>query len=130
MNAMAVDPDGKARVVVEYADASKQRKTGLLTVTAVRLVNLQNGVVVRTSVIDGVWTTVVTGVTRPETSTLRQGDILFRDKTTTTPLDGPMSLEKIMAELVAAGTTQTSFSIIRDNKVGEAQMQLALEGGQ
>ena len=123
MNAMSVDPDGKARLVVEYADVSKERKTGLLTVSTVRLVNLRNGVGTRTSVVDGVWTTAVTGVTRPELTSLRQGDVLFRDKTTKTPLDGP-------ADLTAAGATQTDFSVIRDNKVGEAHMQLTLEEGQ
>ncbi|MBN8629936.1 MAG: serine/threonine protein kinase [Rhodobacterales bacterium] len=129
MNAMSVDPDGKARVVVEYSDASRQKKSGLLTVSVVRLVNLQNGVGVRTSAIDGVWKTTVTGVTQPEITSLRQGDVLFRDKTTKTPLDGPTSLETIMGDLVAGGTTQTGFSIIRDNKVGEAHMQLVLDGG-
>ncbi len=130
MNAMSVDPDGKARVVVEYADSSKERKSGLLTVSSLRLVSLQNGITTRTSAIDGVWTTEVTGVTQPEITSLRQGDVLFRDKTTKTRLDGPDSLEKIIADLVAAGTTQTGFSIIRDNKVSEAHMQLVLDGGQ
>ena len=130
MNAMSVDPDGKARLVVEYADASQERKSGLLTVSAVRLVNLQNGVGTRTSVVDGVWTTEVTGVTQPDITSLRQGDVLFRDKTSTTPLDGPAALEKIIADLIAAGTTQTVFSIIRDNKVSEARMQLVLDGKQ
>ena len=127
MNAMAVDPDGKARLVVEYAGSDGKRQSGLLTVSAVRLVNLANGIGTRTSVTDGVWTTVVTGVTRPEITNLRQGDVLFRDKTTTRPLDGPDSLEKIIADLTAAGATQTEFSIIRANKVAEAYMQLALE---
>ena len=130
MNAMSVDPDGKARLVVEYADASQERKSGLLTVSAVRLVNLQNGVSTRTSVVDGVWTTEVTGVTQPEITSLRQGDVLFRDKSSTTPLNGPAALEKIIADLIAAGTTQTVFSIIRDNKVSEARMQLVLDGDQ
>ena len=130
MNAMSVDPDGKARVVVEYADASKERKSGLLTVSALRLVSLQNGISTRTSAIDGVWTTEVTGVTQPEITSLRQGDVLFRDKTTKVRLDGPESLEKIIADLIAAGTTQTGFSIIRDNKVSEAHMQLVLDGDQ
>ena len=128
MNAMSVDPDGKARLIVEYAGPSKEHTTGLLTVSAVRLVNLANGIGTRTSVVDGVWTTTVTGVDRPEITSLRPGDVLFRDKTTTTPLDGPDSLEKIVAELTAAGATQTEFSVIRGNKVGEAHMQLALEG--
>jgi tRNA A-37 threonylcarbamoyl transferase component Bud32 len=129
MNAMAVDPDGKARVVVEYSDGAAQRKTGLLTVTAVRLVNLENGVGLRTSVVDGVWQTEVTGVTRPEVTTLRQGDILFRDKSTGIPLDGPSSVEKIIADLIGRGMTETEFSIIRDSKVGAARMQLTLDGG-
>ena len=128
MNAMAVDPDGKARVVVEYSDASRQTKTGLLTVGAVRLVSLANGVNTRTTVVDGAWKTVVTGVANPALTTLQVGDVLFRDKTTTTPLDAPNALEAIIADLVAAGRTATEFSIIRDNKVSEAQMQLTLGG--
>ncbi len=130
LNAMAVDPDGKARVVVEYSDGSRDRKTGLLTVGAVRLLNLQNGVGVRTLVVDGVWKTEVTGVARPELTTLRQGDILFRDKTTTTALDGPNALEAIIADLIAQGRVETEFAIIRDNKVSEARMALTLDRGQ
>lgn len=129
MNAMAVDPDGKARVVVEYSDASRQRKTGLLTVGAVRLVNLANGVGVRTTFVDDTWKTVVTGVSKPDLTTLRQGDVLFRDKSTTTPLDGPDALETIIGALISEGKTQTSFSIIRDKKVSEATMQLILDSG-
>lgn len=130
LNAMRVDPDGKSRMVVEYAGSDLARKSGLLTVGAVRLVSLTNGVSVRTSVVDGVWTSTVTGVAKPEITTLQQGDILFRDKTTAIPLDGPEALETILVDLVAAGTTQTEFSIIRDNKVSAAAMQLALDGGQ
>lgn len=126
MNAMAVDPDGKARVVVEFSDASRQRKTGLLTVGAVRLVNLANGIGVRTAYVDGVWKSVVTGVSKPALTTLRQGDVLFRDKTTSVPLDGPTSLEKILGDLVGSGATATEFSIVRDNKVADAHMQLIL----
>ena len=82
------------------------------------------------SVIDVVWRPEVSGVPQPETTSLRQGDILFRDKTTTTPLNGQTSLETIVADLIAAGTVATGFSIIRDNKVGEAHMQLIPEGEQ
>lgn len=130
MNAMSVDPDGKARVVVDYTDTAGSRKTGLLTVSSIRLVSLSNGVGLRSSVVDGVWKTEVTGVTQPEVTTLRQGDILFRDKTTGLPLDGAETLEAVMAELIAKGVTQTEFSIIRDNKVSEAVMQLTVDGGQ
>ena len=130
LNAMKVDPDGKSRVVVEYFGAELEKKSGVLTVGVVRLVSLTNGVTVRTSVVDGVWTSTVTGVAKPEITTLRQGDILFRDKTTGTPLDGPEALETLLRDLVAAGTTQTEFSIVRDSKVSAAAMQLALDGGQ
>lgn len=130
LNAMQVDPDGKARVFVEYSGSDLVKKTGLLTVAAVRLVSLVNGVSLRTTVIDGAWTSTVTGVARPEVTTLREGDILFRDKTTGTPLDQPDALEKILGDLVAAGATQTEFSIIRDKKVDSAVLQLALEEGQ
>jgi hypothetical protein len=129
MNAMAVDPDGKARVVVEYSDRSQKRMTGLLTVGAVRLVSLQNGVATRVSVVDGAWRTEVSGVAMPEQTTLQPGDVLFRDKTTSTALDGPDSLEKVLADLVAQGMTQTGFSVIRNNKVDEATMQLSLAKG-
>jgi serine/threonine protein kinase len=130
MNAMSVDPDGKARLVVDYTSADGARSTGLLTVSAVRLVNLSNGVGLRTSVVDGAWTTEVSGVTRPERTSLKQGDILFRDKTTGLPLDGPGTLETILGDLVGRGVTQTEFSVIRDNKVSEAVMQLSLDGAE
>ncbi len=130
LNAMQVDPDGKARVVVEYAGSDLQRKIDLLTVDAVRIVTLANGVSARTSVVDGAWTTEVTAVARPETTTLKPGDTIFRDKTTTTPLDEATSLEKILGALVDQGVTATEFSIIRDGKVASATMQLAQDGGQ
>jgi serine/threonine protein kinase len=127
MNAMAVDPDGKARVVVEFSDRSRQVQSGLLTVDVIRLISLQNGVSARTRVVDGAWTTEVTGVADPETTTLRLGDTLFRDKTTTTPLDGATSLETILAALVETGVGETELSIIRDNKVVTATMRLVPE---
>ena len=97
-----------------------------MTVTAKRIVTLANGVNLSVSNIDGEWRTVVEGVTRPSATQLRQGDVLFRDKTTGTALDGPQSLERIMATLAENGTAVTEFSIIRDNKLGAAAMQLAV----
>ncbi|MFM7446031.1 MAG: hypothetical protein ACKO2N_19380, partial [Tabrizicola sp.] len=128
LNAMQVDPDGRARVVADYSGAGGDRETGLLTVDAVRLVSLSNGVTVRTSTVDGVWQTVVTGVSKPEMSSLRQGDVLFRDKATGIPLDGPTSLETILAELVSSKAVQSEFSIVRDSKVDVATMQLVPAG--
>ena len=130
LNAMRVDPDGKARFVVEYAGSNLKRRVDLLTVEAVRLVNLSNGVSVRASVENGVWTSMVTAVADPQMTTLKSGDVLFRDLTTEIPLDAPDALEKIMADLIAQGRTETGFSVIRNNKVNEATMQLRLANGQ
>jgi serine/threonine protein kinase len=127
LNAMRVDPDGKARVIVEYSSSSQPRTSGLLTVSAVRLISLQNGVNVQAQIVDGAWRTAVTGVSQQEAAGLQPGDILFRDRTTGIPLDTPEAIETILADLVAKGITQTEFSIIRENKVAEAVMPLALQ---
>ena len=128
LNAAKVDPDGKARVVVEYSGSSLERQTGLMTVDMTRLVSLANGVNVKISVTeDDKWQAEVTGVTVPSATTLRQGDILFRDKTSGTAIDGPLALEEVMAALVSAGTSVTEFSVIRSNKLTTAAMQLAVE---
>ena len=127
LNVMAVDPDGKARVVVEYAGSSLERQSGLMTVTATRIVSLSNGVNLSIQTIDGTWRTVVTGVTVPSATQLRQGDVLYRDKTTGIGLDGPMSIETIMEALVEQGAKLTEFSILRDNKIVPAAMQLATD---
>ena len=61
---------------------------------------------------------------------LFRSDILFLNKTTGIPLDGPDALESLLRDLVAAGATHTEFSIILDKKVSTATLQLALDGGQ
>jgi serine/threonine protein kinase len=127
LNSMKVDPDGKARVVVEYAGSSLEREAGLMTVPATRLVSLGNGLNVEIRTIDGQWQTVVTGVTVPEATTLRQGDILYRDKTTGVALDTPEALETILATLVEQGVGVTSLSVLRDNRIQDAAMQLAAD---
>jgi hypothetical protein len=131
LNAMKVDPDGKARVVMEYADgASAQRQTGLMTVKAHRLVSLNNGISAQVIVVDGGWKTVVTAIADPNVSDLQVGDVLFRDKTSGTALDGAESLENILTDLVESGVSVTEFSIIRASKVETAGMQLATTGGE
>lgn len=127
LNSVKADPDGKARVVVEYAGSSLDRESGLLTVEVSRLLSLANGVNLRADVVDGKWETVVTGVTMPEKTDLRQGDILFRDKTTGIAIDAPDSLETVLVQLVESGTGLTAFSILRENKLETAAMQLAVE---
>jgi hypothetical protein len=126
LRAMNVDPDGKARVVVEYAGSSLERQTGLLTVSASRLVSLANGISVTARMEDGEWRTVVTSVANTAVTDLREGDVLFRDKMSDTPVDGPRSLEAIMETLVKNGVAATEFSIIRNRKVASASMQLAM----
>jgi hypothetical protein len=127
LNNMKVDPDGMARVVVEYAGSSLEREAGLLTVPVTRLVSLGNGLNAEIRTVDGRWQTMVTGITVPAATTLRQGDILYRDKTTGIALDAPDALEKIMASLVADGVGVTSLSILRDNRIQDAAMQLAAD---
>jgi len=130
LNAMEVDPDGRARVIVEYAGSSLDRQSGLLTVEAQRLVSLENGVRVTLRVVDGVWTAEVTAVIDPTMTDVRQGDVLYREKSTGTAIASPDALETVMADLVAAGTGSTEFSILRDNKVETAKMRLAVSSDQ
>ncbi|WP_149589615.1 protein kinase domain-containing protein [Tabrizicola flagellatus] len=126
LNAMQVDGDGKARMVADYSTSNGERNSGLLTVDAQRLVTLANGIQLRTLTVDGVWKTEVTGVAQQGMTTLRPGDLLFRDKSTGVALDGPTSIEDILGQLVDRKATRTEFSIVRDNKVETADMNLAL----
>jgi serine/threonine protein kinase len=127
LNTMNVDPDGNARVVVEFAGSSLERESGLLTMPVNRLISLGNGVNFEVRTLDGEWRTIVTGVTVPSATTLRQGDILYRDKTTGTPLDQADSLETIVAQLVEQKVGVTEFSVLRDNRISDAAMQLATD---
>jgi hypothetical protein len=127
LNAKTVDPDGRARVVVEYAGSSLERQSGLLTVPTTRLVSLGNGLNFEIGTVDGQWQTIVTGVTVPAVTDLRQGDVLYRDQTTGIALDGPDALESIMATLAEQGTGVTQFSVLRGNRIVDAAMQLATD---
>jgi serine/threonine protein kinase len=129
LNALQVDPDGFARVVVEYADSSLERQIGLLTVKAQRIVTLENGVGVKIEFNDNAWQSVVTEVAKTSSTTLRPGDVLFRDKSSMVALDSAGSLEAILKGIVTKGLTETEFSIIRGNKVDAATMQLATKNG-
>jgi serine/threonine protein kinase len=127
LNSIKVDPDGKARVVVEYAGSSLEREAGLMTVPATRLVSLGNGLNFEIRTVDGEWQTLVTGVTVPAATSLRQGDIVYRDKTTGIALDTPEALETILSTLVDQGVGVTSLSVLRDNRIQDAAMQLAAD---
>jgi hypothetical protein len=127
LNSMKVDPDGKARVVVEYAGSSLEREVGLMTVATTRLISLGNGLNAEIRTVDGLWQTIVTGVTVPEATSLRQGDIIYRDKTTGIGLDSPEALETILSTLVEQGVGVTTLSVLRDNRIQDAAMQLAAD---
>ncbi|MGL4237019.1 serine/threonine-protein kinase [Tabrizicola sp.] len=127
LNVMNIDPDGKVRVVVDYSDPAGQKKTGLLTVKAVRLVSLRNGVSFAITNIDGEWKTVVTGVADANETNLLPGDVVFREKSTGLRMDAPDSLEKLMPVLAEQGTRVTSFSILRGSKVTTAAMRLTVD---
>ena len=127
LNALRVDPDGKARVVVDYAGSSLERQTGLLTVNAVRLVSLANGVSFAVTNIDGEWKAVVTEVRRPSEATLRRGDVMFREKTTQMLFDRSESVEMILQALVTQGAGVANFSVIRNNQVATAAMRLSVK---
>jgi hypothetical protein len=60
-------------------------------------------------------------------TTLLPGDVIFRDKTTDTVLDGPKTIEEVMAKLVEQKLGTMELSVVRGNKVESAFMQLALE---
>lgn len=127
LNALRVDPDGRARVVIDYAGSSLERQTGLLTVKAVRLVSLANGVSVAVSHIDGVWRAVVTDVAEGRETNLQRGDVLFREKTTQMLFEEAESVELVMQQLVRQGATVANFYVIRDNRVTTAAMRLSVE---
>jgi hypothetical protein len=127
LNTMKVDPDGRARVVVEYAGSSLERQAGLMTVPATRLISLGNGLNAEIRTVDGQWQTIVTGVTVPEATSLRQGDVIYRDRTTGIALDTPEALETILADLVEQGVGVTTLSVLRDNRIQDAAMQLAAD---
>ena len=127
LNVLRVDPDGKARVVVDYAGSSLEKQTGLLTVNAVRLVSLANGVSFAVTNIDGEWRAVVTEVRRPSESTLRRGDVMFREKTTQMLFDSAESVETILQTLVSRGASVANFSVIRDKQVATAAMRLSVK---
>ncbi|MFP5479109.1 MAG: protein kinase domain-containing protein [Alphaproteobacteria bacterium] len=126
LNALHVDPDGRARVVVDYAAPGADRQTGLLTVTAVRLVSLANGTSFAISHMEDGWKTVVTKVERPSETDLLPGDVLLREQSSDLRLDQSNSLDAVLTGLVEKGETVADLSIIRDNKVASASMRLAV----
>lgn len=126
LNALHVDPDGRARVVVDYAAPGMDRQTGLLTVTAVRRVTLGNGVSLAISHDDEGWKTIVTGVERPAETDLQPGDVLFREKMTQALFDQDDSLDAVLTALVDRGLTMASLSLVRQNQVASGSMRLTL----
>ncbi|WP_284164568.1 serine/threonine-protein kinase [Frigidibacter sp. SD6-1] len=130
LNNLHVDPDGYSRVGVTYKTASGEEQSGLLAVPTVRIVSLANGMNVSAAFADGKWQTTVQTVPAGGLGSVKPGDILFRDKTTGIALDGPETIEAVMAELVKQKIAVTEFSVVRDSGVETAEVPLALEAAQ
>ncbi len=126
LDALHVDPDGRARVVVDYAAPGAASRTGLLTVPTVRLVTLANGVGLAISHQEEGWKTVVTGVADPAATDLMPGDVLFREKQTQALFDQPDAVDAVLKTLVGKGETLAHLSVVRQNQVVSGAMRLAL----
>ncbi len=127
LNDLHVDPDGYGRAAIKYTDAGGTQQTGLLAAQIVRNVSLVNGIVVTAAVIEDGWKTTVQSVSPEAVTSLQVGDVIFRDKTTGVAIDGPQSLEEVMAALVEQKRATTEFSVIRGSGVQTALMQLATD---
>ncbi len=126
LNALQGAHAGRARVGVDYAAPGADRQTGLLTVTAVRLVTLANGTSFAISHFEDGWKTVVTKVERPSETDLQPGDVLFREQALDLRLDQSGSLDAAIGALVEKGQTVMNLSVVRDNKVAGASLRLAV----
>ncbi|MCY1128267.1 serine/threonine-protein kinase [Frigidibacter sp. RF13] len=130
LNNLHVDPDGYSRVGVTYKTASGDEQSGLLAVPTVRIVSLANGMNVSAAFADGKWQTIVQTVPAGGLGSVQPGDVLFRDKTTGIAIDGPETIELVMAELAKQKIAVTEFSVVRDSGVETAEVPLALEAAQ
>lgn len=126
LDALHVDPDGRARVVVDYAAPGTASRTGLLTIPTLRLVTLANGVGLTISHQDEGWKTVVTAVADPDATDLMPGDVLFREKQTQALFDQPEAVDVVLKTLVGKGETLAHLSVVRQNQVVSGAMRLAL----
>ena len=126
LDALHVDPDGRARVVVDYAAPGAASGTGLLTVSTLRLVTLANGVGLAISHHEDGWKTVVTRVADPAATDLMPGDVLFRERQTQALFDQPDAVDAVLKTLVGKGETLAHLSVVRQNQVVSGAMRLAL----
>lgn len=124
---LTVDPDGYARAAIRYVDTGGQAQTGLLAVPTLRLVSLVNGVSLVAAFEDGHWVTKVRSIEADVATTLQEGDVIFREKSTGAIIDGPQSIEGVMPALIERKLGTVEFSVIRDAKLDTAFMQLAIE---
>ncbi len=126
LNALHVDPDGYTRAGVEYRNGTtNERQQGLLAVPVIRLISLANGVDLQATVIDGKWQTVVTKVIAEQPDGLKVGDVLHRDKGSDLALDGPQSLESLIADLQARDVPTTEMAVVRDSRLVTVKFALA-----
>lgn len=126
---LKVDPDGYTRVAARYRPLGKTRaQNGLLALPAIRSVGLENGYsfTIRGTGDTG-WQTVVTDVPAKNAGDLRQGDILLSEAQTGAAIDGPESLDAVLADLVSKNNPEAHLTVSRNGAETSAVMQLAQE---
>ncbi len=125
----SVDPDGYIRVAARYRPLGQTRaQNGLLALPAYRMFGLQNGYAfdVRHAG-DAGWQTVVAAVPAEAAGELQAGDILLREAQTGVAIDGPESLDAVLAQLVSENQPEARLSVLRNGGESSAVMPLAQE---
>jgi serine/threonine protein kinase len=95
-----------------------------LAAPIVREVTLMNGVRARAMFDGDLWRTEVYVVPGTMEGGLLAGDVLVSENATGTAIDGPETLESVIAALAQSGTPQARFTVERGGNVAEAAMPL------
>ncbi|WP_170785948.1 serine/threonine protein kinase [Ruegeria lacuscaerulensis] len=129
LNDLNVDPDGYTRITARYRPLGQTRaQNGLLALPTMRMVGLDNGYgfTVRNSGGTG-WQTVVKSVPAATAGSLQAGDILISEAQTGLAIDGPESLDSMLADLVSEGQAEAQLNVLRNGTEADATMQLTQE---
>lgn len=129
LDEFSVDPDGYIRVAARYRPLGETRaQNGLLAFPAYRMFGLQNGYTFDVRHMgDAGWQTVVTAVPQEAAGNLQSGDILLGEAQTGLSVDGPKSLDGILAQLVSENQPEARLRVLRNGGESTAVMQLAQE---
>ncbi len=125
---LKVDPDGYIRVSARYRPLGKTRaQNGLLALPAHRKLGLENGFAFDIRHNGDGWQTVVTSAPAGKAGGLRQGDVLRNETHTGLAIDGPESLDAVLADLVSENQPQARLTVLRNGADTSATMPLARE---